>query len=155
MISSWPESINHPILGLLFIFLFFCSKRVSSFFFVLSWGYSYCFDKECPSLHFLTDFINSTFSPTITYSNLFFFTIAFLYFLIYIFNVTFSTTLRSFNIFLFNTFPFDSSFFFSKSLCLLFLRIPTSSSSLLLASLHEPVFAFKFDLSHFFLDWYF
>ena len=59
---------------------------------------------RCTSLHFLIDFINSNFSPTLTYSNLFLFTNAFICFPNKIFNVTFYTTLRSFNLFLINTF---------------------------------------------------
>ena len=60
----------------------------------------------CTSFHFLIHKLNSTYYPTLNYSNIFLFTTAFLHFLIYIFNVTFSATLRYFNILLFTTFPF-------------------------------------------------
>ena len=54
----------------------------------------------CPSFHFLIYNINSTSSPTLTYSNLLIFTNASFHLLIYNINVVFSPTLTYLNLFL-------------------------------------------------------
>ena len=59
---------------------------------------------ECLSFHLFIHNFNSTYSPALTYPNLFLFTTASFHLLIYSFNITFSATL---NIFLFTTACFN------------------------------------------------
>ena len=86
-----------------------------------------------------------TSSPTLTYSNLLLFTNASFYLLIYNINVTFSPTLTHFNLFHFTNASFHFLVYNLNITFLLHLRIPISSSSLLITSLQCGVFSLKFE----------
>ena len=130
----------------LFNFLFVRSKRVSSLVFVLSGGYSCYFDED---VHPFTSslilsiqlFLLHLRIPISSSSLLLYFVSSFisstLRFLPHLGNLISSSSLL---------FIFNYSFVFSKSLFLLPLRIPIYFSSILLDSLHEPVFTLEFDL---------
>ena len=117
----------------LFNFLFVRSKQVSSLVFVLSGGYSCCFDEDVHpftsslilSIRLFLLHLRIPISPSSILLSLFSsFTVSTLPFLPHLGDLISSSSLLL---------PFNYLFLFSKSLFLLPLLIPVSSSSLLLA----------------------
>ena len=107
-ISTIREARNNPIIRLLFFPLFSSVLNKSPLWSLLFLEEIIVVSMRMSILSLLIHMINSTSSPTLTYSNLLLFTIDFLCFHIYSSKVTFSVTLRYFNLFLFTIFPFHS-----------------------------------------------
>ena len=88
-ISIVTEAQNYPILGLLFLPFFSYVLKKSPLWYLLFLEEILFFSMKMSILSLIIHMINSTSSPTLTYSNTFLFTSDFLHFLIYSFNVTF------------------------------------------------------------------
>ena len=120
-------------MNLLFGFSWFWSS-----FLLFWWG--------CPSFHFIIYNTDLNSSPTLMYSNLFLFTTASFHFFSHNINVTFSPTLTFSNLFHVTTASFHFLIYNLTLIFLLYLRITTSSSSILVASLHCGILALKYEL---------
>ena len=143
-ISTFTEARNHPILGMLFLPLFSSVLNESPPWSLLLLGEIIVVSMimktlSLPHLYYQLEFFSYTYVFHSILPQYFFPSFPHLQF-----QREFSAILRYFNLFLFTNFPLTSSFLFSTLIFLLPLRITTSSSALLLVSIHRGVSALKF-----------